>query len=112
MRFPEKRFSVPFSAFVEPMPSKAFKLLVYLFSQADFSGHCAPGYDAMQKAVRDDPAENGSRTTVRTHLLLLESKGWIFHMKRTNDNMAIWLQIPPRFRQRERKAKSLISVVQ
>lgn len=111
MRIKDHRFSVPICIFAEPMPAKAFKLLVFLFGQSDFSGHSRPGYDSMRKAVRDDRMENGSQTTVRTHLLYLERKGWIFHMKKTNSKMAVWLQIPPRFR-RPDKPNSLISVVQ
>lgn len=111
MKFPEKRFSVPFCVFSEPMPSKALKLLLFLLSRSDFSGFSQPGYSEMVKAIRDDPAENGCHNTVRTYLKLLEQKAWIFHMRRTNGKMGIWLQIPPRFRHRKSKSQSLISEV-
>lgn len=115
MKMKETRFSVPFCIFAEPMPAKARVLLVYLFGQSDFGGVCRPGYSEMQRAIRDKPSENGSRTTVRRWLGYLEKQGWIFHMKRTNGNMAIWLQVPPRYRSRERAKKDVvvpISVVQ
>lgn len=110
MRFPEKAFSVPFCIFTEKMPSKAFKLLVYLFSQSDFSGYSCPGYNHMRKAICDTDAANGCNSTVRRYLSFLEKKAWIFHMKKTNGKMGIWLQIPPRFRLQKRRI-SLISEV-
>lgn len=94
------------------MPSKAVKLLLYLFQRADFEGLCRPGYASMQRAVRDDPRENGSKTTIRAHLQYLEARGWIFHMKKTNGKMAIWLQIPPRMRTTKKDEVKRISVVQ
>ncbi len=106
MKFKQGRFSIPDCIFTEPMPAKAFKLLIYLFSEADFAGLCRPGYACMQKTIRDDLRENGSRTTVRGHLCYLEQRGWIFHMKRTSGRMAIWLQIPPRLRSIPRPKKS------
>lgn len=114
MKIKQARFSLPACAFDEPMPSKAFKLLCYLFSRSDFAGLSRPGYAAMQQVIRDDPRENGSRTTIRAHLLYLERKGWIFHMKRTSGRMAIWLQIPPRFRRSKEEDRAItpISVVQ
>lgn len=110
MKIPVKHFSIPFCIFDEPLPSKSLKLLVFLFSKADFNGASQPGYSAMREAIRDQSSENGSKTTVRRYLELLEKRGWIFHMKRTSGRMAIWLQIPPRFR--KSKAPSLVSVVQ
>lgn len=109
------KFSIPDGIFGEPMPGKAFKLLCFLFSLSDFAGLSRPGYAAMQRAIRDCPRENGSRTTVRGHLCYLQQRGWIFHMKRTSGRMAIWLQIPPRLRPAskvEEKPILPISVVQ
>lgn len=112
MRIRQERFSLPWCILDEPMPSKALNLLMFLFRESDFEGLSRPGYAAMQKAVRDDPRENGSKTTVRAHLKYLEERGWIFHMKKTNGRMAIWLQIPPRLRPSKKEQVKRISVVQ
>lgn len=110
MRITQTRFSVPLCILEEPMPSKGFKLLVFLLSISDYAGVCRPGYDAMRKVLRDKLRDNGSDTTVRKHLLWLKSDGWIFDMKKTNARMIVWLQIPPRYRP-QKLPKTTISVV-
>lgn len=110
MRITQARFSVPMCIFTEPMPDKARSLLVYLLSVSDFGGGCAPGYDAMRRAIRAHDGDNGSNATVRRYLALLQKSGWIFATKKTNQRMRIWLQIPHRFRQ-QNAPKTTISVV-
>ena len=111
MKFKERRFSIPFAIFDEQMPSKAFKLLVYLFGEADFAGHCRPGYEAMRLAIRDESGENGSPATVRRYLHYLEKRAWIFHMKKTNGRMAIYIQIPPRFKAKSKDKKEAVPML-
>lgn len=110
MRITQSRFSVPFCALVEPMPSKAFKLLIYLISVSNFEGACRPGYDHMRRVMRDNERFKGSDSTVKKNLLWLQKDGWIHHMKRGNARMVIFLQIPPRHRP-QKLPKTTISVV-
>lgn len=98
MKIRQARFSVPDCITAEPMPAKAFKLLVYLFSLSEFAGGCRPGYEQMRYAMRAKDGENGCNNTIRRQLLYLKKKGWIFEMRKTNARMRIWLQIPARLR--------------
>jgi len=104
------RFSVPSAVFDESLPSKAFKLLVYLYRVSDVGGACRPGYAGMKRAMRDHDGDNGCNSTVRRCLQTLNKRGWIFAMKRTNSKMTIWLQIPHRLRV-EKPLQSTISIV-
>lgn len=110
MKIAISKFSVPDCALDEPMPSKAFKLLAFLLRESDYAGACRPGYDAMRRALRDSTNDNGSNHTVRKYLKVLDKMGWIFTMKKTNARMAIWMQIPNRFR-RHAAPKTTLSVV-
>ncbi len=83
--------------FREPMPAKAFKLLVYLFSVSSAGGECSPGYAAMCAVMRDGLLESGSENTARRHLKTLKRLGWIFRITPTRP-LRIYLQIPHRFR--------------
>jgi hypothetical protein len=93
------------------MPAKEFKLLVFLFMRSDLGGMSRPGYRAMRQAMAGCDKSKGSNATVRSSLKALEKSGWVFAMKRSNANMAIWVQVPARFRGDKAKPK-LISVVQ
>jgi len=110
VKFHVRKFSIPSCIYAEPMPAKAFKLLVFLFNESDYTGACAPGYAAMRLAMRGKIGDAGSNHTVNSSLRCLQKAGWIFTMKRTNSRMAVWLQIPNRFR-KEKAPATCISVV-
>lgn len=106
MRIKEKRFSVPNCALNDGLEDKAFRLLVFLYSRTDFNGACSPGYTAMKEG-----ASIGADSTVKYTLDSLQKKGWIFHIKKNGSSHAtIWLQTPPRYRQK-RAASHLIESV-
>ena len=111
MRTKDPRFSVPFCIFNEPMPAKMFVCLVYLISVSSVDGMCKPGYEAMKRAMRDADGDKGSNATVRTCLMGLNKRGWIFSMKKTNGRMVIVLRVPYRFR-KQKLPLTTISVVQ
>lgn len=98
MKLRVARFTVPDCALAEPMPGKMFKLLIYLVKVSRYGGECRPGYRAMRAAMRDEEGDKGSNATVRSALVELKKRGWIFAMRKTNGLMAIYLQIPLRFR--------------
>jgi hypothetical protein len=100
-------FTVPKSVFTEPMPSKACKLLCYLYSISRVGGECRPGYDAMQSIIRDKDGDKGSRSTVKASLDYLDRKGWFLRRQRTGGKMYIYLRKEPlRFVKKEAIAKS------
>lgn len=108
MRLQVPRFSVPDCALAEPMSGKAFKLLVYLLSISRMGGECRPGYRAMRAAMRDKDDEKGCDASVKRALRELTGKGWIFNTRRTSGLMAIYLQIPLRFRKITATATQLL----
>lgn len=110
MKVTQRRFSVPFCVLDEPMPSKALKLLVYLFSISSLDGACRPGYEHMRRIMRDHERCKGSDTTVRKHLDYLVEMQWISHIRKTNARMIVWLRIPPRLRPVE-VPKTTIAIV-
>lgn len=101
------------SIFAEPMPSKAFKLLVFLYRISRQGGECRPGYDAMQRAIRDGENDKGSRSTVKSSLDWLEDNGWFFARRKNNGKMFIYLRKEPlRFVKLEQsEVPALIKVV-
>jgi len=107
MKLRVARFTVPDCALAEPMPGKMFKLLIYLIKISRYGGECRPGYKAMKHAMRDCDGDAGSNHTVRSALTELKRRGWIFNMRKTNGLMAIYLQIPLRFRKIEPEKKTI-----
>lgn len=93
----EHRFSLPFAIFEEPMPDKALRLLVYLFSISNYQGICRPGYRGMKAG-----AEIGSNATVKACLDLLQKRGWIWTIKKGgSNNSTVALEIPSRLRKKD-----------
>ncbi len=106
-------YTVPRSIHNEPMPSKAFKLLSYLYSISKTFGECRPGYDAMQSVIRDSEHDKGSRSTVKASLDYLSEKGWFLRRQRTNGKMLIYLRKEPlRFVTKTPEEKPVIAIVQ
>lgn len=107
MRIKVKGYYAPKCAHEEPMPCKARCLLLYLFSISRPGGECRPGYEGMKQAIRDKPGEKGCDATIRRYLKRLKKEGWIFHMRRTQGRMMIYLQIPFRFRVKTEVVESI-----
>jgi hypothetical protein len=82
--------------FREPMPSKAFKLLVFLFSVSTTGGECVVSNAALRAAVRDSPMDNGSVHTINACIAILKRLDWISH-ELPRRPRRIYIRTPRRF---------------
>lgn len=90
-RYRKSAFRIPRSIFEDELPSSAFVVLVFLFSESGEDGMASPGFDAIQRATRL------SRPSVVAAMRILEKNDWFFFTKKGGNRRALYmLRVPPR----------------